>query len=169
MALAKRELTAKRELFAQHVASGLSQAEAYRRAGYSVGNMLDTTVWVESSKLANHPDVSQRITELTTKASIRNAISFDWVVNGLRENFERAMQAKPVLDRMGNPTGEYVYDGGTANKSLELIARLFGYFPKEGVNLTQVNVDNRSQILGMFGSKEALLAAAREVGNDADG
>jgi phage terminase small subunit len=47
---------------------------------------------------------------------------------GLRENLERAMQRKPVLDKEGNEIGVYVYDGHVANKSLELMGKELGMF-----------------------------------------
>jgi hypothetical protein len=33
------------------------------------------------------------------------------------ENVERAMQAQPVLDAKGVPTGEYRYEGSVANRA----------------------------------------------------
>ena len=45
------------------------------------------------------------------------------MIERLRENVERAMQAQPVLDRAGNPTGSYVYNGAAANRALELLGQ----------------------------------------------
>ena len=56
-------LTEKQELFAQSVANGARQAEAYR-AHYETSRMSDKCVWEEASKLASTPKVSQRIAEL---------------------------------------------------------------------------------------------------------
>jgi hypothetical protein len=36
----------------------------------------------------------------------------------LKENVERAMQIVPVLDKEGNSTGEFTYNGFVANKGL---------------------------------------------------
>ena len=44
------------------------------------------------------------------------------------ENVERAMQAVPVLDRQGNPTGDYTYQGNVANRALELIGKEYAMF-----------------------------------------
>lgn len=38
------------------------------------------------------------------------------------------MQAEPVLDSRGKPTGEYRYDGSVANKALELLGKHLGLF-----------------------------------------
>lgn len=56
---------ARREKFAQGVADGLSQAEAYRQASpKQAARWKDTTVWVEASKLMADSKVSQRVAEL---------------------------------------------------------------------------------------------------------
>ena len=52
----------------------------------------------------------------------------EWVLEKLVENVERAMQVAEVLDRDGEPTGEFVYQGAVANKALELIGRHLGMF-----------------------------------------
>jgi len=43
-------------------------------------------------------------------------------------NVERAMEAFPVLDAAGNPTGKYVYNGNVANRALELLGKEQGMF-----------------------------------------
>jgi hypothetical protein len=74
----------------------------------------------------------------------RASIDKAWVIDRLRENAERAMQARPVFDHEGNKTGEYRYDGAVANRALELIGKEIGMFvtrheqgkPGEFANLT---------------------------------
>ena len=46
----------------------------------------------------------------------------------LKENVERSMQAKPILDKEGRPTGEYRYEAAAANRALELIGKEIGMF-----------------------------------------
>jgi hypothetical protein len=46
----------------------------------------------------------------------------------LTENVQRAMQVEPVQDRDGNPTGQYIYQGGVANRALELLGKELGMF-----------------------------------------
>ena len=50
------------------------------------------------------------------------------MLNRLIENVERAMQAQPVLDAKGVPTGEYRYEGSVANRALELLGKEQGMF-----------------------------------------
>ena len=71
----------------------------------------------------------EQIDAAGTKLAIeRTAINKEWVIERLRENVERAMQAQPVLDRAGNPTGSYVYNGAAANRALELLGKELGMF-----------------------------------------
>ena len=56
-------LTTKQEGFAQSVADGLSQAEAYR-ANYSADRMTDKSVWEKASELAANVKVSARVADL---------------------------------------------------------------------------------------------------------
>jgi phage terminase small subunit len=57
------KLTAKQEAFAQAVAAGKSQSDAYREAGYGP-NMTAKQVHEEACKLAANPKLVQRIAEL---------------------------------------------------------------------------------------------------------
>jgi hypothetical protein len=43
-------------------------------------------------------------------------------------NVERAMQAEPVIDAKGVPTGQYVYNGNVANRALELLGKELSMF-----------------------------------------
>ena len=53
-------LTAKQEAFAQAVASGMTQADAYRTA-YDCENSSDAAIHEEASRLIRHPEVSLRV------------------------------------------------------------------------------------------------------------
>jgi len=57
------DLTPKQEKFAQSVASGKSQADAYRLA-YNAGNMKEETVWSNASVLMADNKVSARVDEI---------------------------------------------------------------------------------------------------------
>lgn len=56
-------LTAKQEAFAQGIANGLGQADAYR-AAYNASKMKDNSIYPETTKLMDNPKISQRIAEL---------------------------------------------------------------------------------------------------------
>jgi phage terminase small subunit len=58
----------------------------------------------------------------------RVSVSIDWVVTKLVENHARACQAVEVIDKQGNPIGEFKYDGNVANRALELLGKHLGAF-----------------------------------------
>jgi phage terminase small subunit len=120
------------ERFAQEFATGKSASEAYRSAGYRPNRGHAAT-------LKQHRNISKRVEEIlaarqraeakaTERAIDRTAITKEWVIERLRENAERAMQLSPVLDKKGNPVGEYKHDASAANRALELIGKELGMF-----------------------------------------
>lgn len=58
-----KHLTAKSEKFAQAIASGANQTDAYRLA-YSTDSMTTKTIWEKAARLAAHGKVSARISTL---------------------------------------------------------------------------------------------------------
>ncbi len=117
----------KHETFAQELLKGTSAAKAYVIAGYKEHRQ-------NASALARQKPILARVTELqaerehqdreaTERATASLALTKEWVLERLRENVERSMQAAAVLDPKGNPTGEYRYEGNVANRALELIGK----------------------------------------------
>ena len=87
-------LTAKQEAFAQAIASGKTQADAYRDA-YNAEKMKDATVWSKASVLMADGKVSARVDELR---------------KGLekKELWTREMSVKALISayKEGNPTAK---------------------------------------------------------------
>ena len=74
-------------------------------------------------KLRNIPQVAAAIEELEA-ATIEDAgITSLQILLSVKSVADRCMQAEPVLDREGNPTGEYRFDAAGANRSLELLGK----------------------------------------------
>jgi phage terminase small subunit len=48
---------------------------------------------------------------------------------------DRCVQGDPVLDRDGNPTGEWKFDSSGANKATELIGKHLGLF-RDNLNVS---------------------------------
>jgi hypothetical protein len=61
-------LTPKQEKFAQCIADGMTQSDAYR-AAFDAGNMKDSSIHVNASKLSSDAKVAQRV------ASIREGLA----------------------------------------------------------------------------------------------
>ena len=139
-------MTPKQQRFVQEYLIDLNATQAAIRAGYKhpdMGRQLLTKTHVQEAIEAAKAERAKR-TELTT----------DYVLNGLRDVAERCRQAEPVLDREGNPTGEYRFDSSGANRALELLGKHLGIFiEKKQVDLAAtINVFGagaRAQLLGV--------------------
>lgn len=72
-------LTPKQEKFAQEVASGKSQADAYR-AAFNCEKSSQTTIIKRASELMADGDISGRVKELTEKSAIRAELTAERVL-----------------------------------------------------------------------------------------
>ena len=124
--MATKDLTPLQERFCQEYISDLNATAAYKRAGYKA--KTDGVAASSAAELLRIPKVSARVTQLQAGRCERTEVTQDWVVAKLVENVSRAMQAVAVLDREGNQTGEYTYQGAVANKALELLGKHAGMF-----------------------------------------
>jgi hypothetical protein len=127
---------ARHERFAQAIADGRTAGEAYIAAGYSCGpqkarghgHRLRTRGDVQT-RIADLLQARERVAEMGMERAIaQTALTKIWVLEKLRLNAERALQERPILDKDGNPTGEFRYEGAVANRALELIGKSLGIF-----------------------------------------
>ena len=128
--MAANNLTAKQQAFIQEYLLDLNATQAAIRAGYS-----EKTAKQQASRLLTNVDVQAALREAQEARSERTELTQDWVLSRLVENTQRAMQAEPVRDREGNPTGEYTYAGAVANKALELLGKHLGMFADRNLDI----------------------------------
>jgi hypothetical protein len=126
----------KHERFAQFIAiDGLNATQAYEKVQCRKSRHSKSMAY----RWSTLPHVRARIDELLDKkraiasrglerAIERVALSKEWVLEELRKNVEKASQAVPVLNREGQPTGVYRFDGAAVNRALELIGKELGMF-----------------------------------------
>ena len=72
-------LTPKQEKFAQEVASGKSQADAYR-AAFNCAKSKPETIWSRATELMANSEVMARVKELTEKSAIRAELTAERVL-----------------------------------------------------------------------------------------
>jgi|SRR5579872_581121 len=120
---------AKHERFAVMLVGGMKPAEAYKALGHKVSGHSATVL---AYRMVRKPEVQAKVTELrkaaTSLALEHTAVDRAFVLDGLKANFLRAMQAVPVLDAQGRPTGQYTWAGSVANRALELMGKELGMF-----------------------------------------
>lgn len=76
-------LTPQREAFAAALATGITQAAAYRQAFPRSLNWKDETVWRKASLMAANGEVRARVEELSKKAASANEVTVERVVREL--------------------------------------------------------------------------------------
>lgn len=116
-------LTPKQQRFVDEYLIDLNATQAAIRAGYS-----RATARVIGAENLTKPAVAAAIATRQQVRAEQSELNEQWILDRLKENVHRAMQAEPVRDREGNPTGEYLYAGNVANKALELIGKHRGMF-----------------------------------------
>ena len=87
------KLTAKQELFAQCIADGMGQADAYRTA-YDAEGMKDITLYPLASKLMNNSKVATRVAELKSQVVEKQLWTLEMSVKGLIQAYRIAQDAK---------------------------------------------------------------------------
>lgn len=136
-------LTVKQERYVQGLFKGLSQRQAYKEA-YNCENMKDNTIDDRAYKLSKQYEISMRLKELQKEEENNSKWTRERLIKEFEEVKERCMTATPVLDNLGNETGEYVFKENGAIKSLENIGKLLGMYTDKiehsGELKTQINI-----------------------------
>jgi phage terminase small subunit len=121
-------LTPKQKRFVEEYLIDLNATQAAIRAGFSSRNADKI-----GSQLLGKTRVRAEIDAQLSARSVRTQITQDYVLQRLRENVERSMQAEPVFDKLGKPTGEYVYQGAVANGALSLLGKHLAMFTEKHI------------------------------------
>jgi len=116
-------LTPKQQLFVLEYLVDLNGKQAAIRAGYSA-----RTAEVQASRLLSHVKVQAAVQQAQESLVARVELSQEWVIDRLREIVDRSMASVPVMDAKGKETGAYSFNGGVANRALELLGKHMGMF-----------------------------------------
>lgn len=130
-----KPLNAKQLRFVDEYLIDLNATQAAIRAGYSA----KTAQQIGSENLLK-PVIAAEIRSRQQVRAAKSELDEAWVLDRLRENCERALQAVPVLDSEGGPTGEYRYEGSVVNRAVELIGKHRGMFAEK--------IDHRHKVSG---------------------
>lgn len=91
--MTQNKLTAKQELFAQCIADGMGQADAYRTA-YDAKTGSDASIYVQASNLMKNPKVAIRVDELKSQVVEKQLWTREMSVKGLIQAYRIAQDAK---------------------------------------------------------------------------
>lgn len=117
------KLTAKQAKFCQEYMLDFNATQAAIRAGYSKKTAF--SIGVENLK---KPLIAAQIQNKQDKQALKAELTHEMIIKDLLEVKERCLQHKQVLDREGNPTGEYVFGSKGAIDSLNLLGKHLGMF-----------------------------------------
>ena len=93
------------------------------------------------------------------------AASASWIISECVALYRRAAQAEPVLDRKGNPTGVYRFDGPTARACLEMLGKQQGMFKDKGAGIAVSDVADLLAAVAQRGRPALPGDRARLVGS----
>ena len=152
------------EVSACELAAGRKRPDAYLTAGYQCKQRKQAATRAGTLFRAK-PEIQARVLELQKElhaSSVRQAgLDRTHVLEGLMDNHQRAMVTKAVMDRDGKPTGEYVYNGSVANRSLELMGKELGMFAD---TLKIGTLDGEIENMSVEQIREFIRVASNEVG-----
>ncbi len=135
-------LTRKQEGFAQDVAAGKTQTDAYR-ANYDTQTTNDETVYPEASRVAANRKVSARIKEHVDKAFDGVSVR-EYVLGKLKAQLESGknegakMQAAKLLGMTEGMYREVIEDSESHKTMAELLLQAAGDDPAKVLALKQV-------------------------------
>ena len=114
----KKKLTEKQKLFCKNYLKEYNATKSAISAGYS-----KKTAYSIGNELLKKPEIAEYLQKQTEKRAEKVDLSVEMILSDLIELKNRCMQKTEVLDREGNPTGEWKFDATAANKSLELLGK----------------------------------------------
>jgi hypothetical protein len=91
--MTQAKLTAKQEAFAQAIADGLGQADAYRMA-YDSKTASEASIYVQASNLMKNSKVALRVDELKSQVVEKQLWTREMSVKGLIQAYRIAQDAK---------------------------------------------------------------------------
>jgi hypothetical protein len=135
------------ERFVMLIVAGVPQMEAFTQVGYEPhrGNASRLQMLVAPRIDAVLKRQEAERAHVMAAAAAEPWLSRDFVLEGLRSNAERALQAIPVMDARGQPTGEYRWDGSVANRALELLGKELWMFAEKRIIDQRITVSDEQQ------------------------
>lgn len=158
-------MTPKQKRFADEYLIDLNATAAYKRAGYKgTGNSAESM----ASQLLSNIKVAHYVKSELDKRSEELGIDQKYVLSTIKETVDRCRQARPVLNKQGEPllvetvngtlAAAYTFDAGNVLKGSELLGRHVGIkgFTKDNENTPmELNVN--------IGMDQNMLEAARRI------
>ena len=119
----KKKITPKQKKFCREYLKDFNATQAYIRAGYYKKGAKQGAF-----RLLTNVDLQAYLADLVTKQAHDDEISVSEIIHDLKLLKDRCMQSCQVLNKKGEPTGEWQFDSAGANRSLELLGKHLAMF-----------------------------------------
>lgn len=170
--LLESNLTPEQEAYCRARAMGMSIEEAITACGLRIKPGTARS-WERVNAKSCNRAVVDRINELAEiaqkNAILKSGLDREWVISRYMQVVERCMQAEPVLDKEGAPTGEYMFNASGANQALRALGDILGIFKpqekKPGDEYEHLSDDDLARIAQELAAQTGLLEGA--AGNSA--
>lgn len=165
--LLESNLTPEQEAYCRARAMGMSIEEAITACGLRI-KPSTAKAWERVNAKSCNRSVVDRINELTeiakNNAILKSGLDREWVISRYMQVVERCMQAEPVLDKEGSPTGEYTFNASGANQALRALGDILGIFKpqekKPGDEYEHLSDDDLTRIAQELAAQTGLLESA---------
>lgn len=138
----REKLTAKQEAFAQAIADGMTQADAYRTA-YDASRMKDGSIHVNASKLMADAKMKQRVRELKDVLEKKAIWTREMSVQALVSAYE---DGKPS-EKISAVKELNLMHGYNAPQKLDHTSSDGTMSPKAAIDVTKLSTENLEAIL----------------------
>lgn len=155
-------MTPKQKLFVKEYLVDLNATRAAIAAGYS-----EKTAKQQGSRLLTNVDVAAKVAELSQKRAEKLDISADYVLGMIKQTIERCSQSIEVLDKEGEPTGEWKEDSFAVLKGCELLGKhlkLFTEKVEHSGNVEHTHFDTSHLTDDQLEEAERLIESALSAG-----
>lgn len=112
--------------FADKYFETLNASQSAIYAGFS-----EDTARQQGWQILQREDVQEYLQKLRDEYSEKSGITKQWVIDRFKNISDNCVQAEPVFDNKGMPTGEYRFDSSGANKATEMLGKIIGVFEKD--------------------------------------
>lgn len=139
-------MNSQQKQFADEYLIDLNGTKAAIRAGYSAHSAR-----AQASQLLDIQEVQDYISERQKKVTDKIGYSLERVLTNFATIYDRCIQAEPVLDYEGNPTGEWKFDASNAIKANENIGKHIGFYDADNKQKQPINNINFQPIIQQSG------------------